>query len=350
LIFRLFYDRTFYQKNKKMTDKQEKVKVTPVISAFNVLQKLINNKNVDESKKNFSNMSLTEPSNASLVKISFNNSISRAESPLVKEFTITAENYDLIFAKLLEVQDLETQEAIKLLYLYMAEKKNFNLDVIDGKELLELGGYSRIRKEEIDKVLRCVLRYLGMVVTVLDPNVETKKRGKKEVIYRQYSHFTVLNVGKTHTREEKSKDGRELIYKLTDVKFMDGYMNYIDSVSRIYIPLKSIVNVPKISSKDKRRNFINNICEKFSYVRSEVLSKTLEECMEIGGFVYKMWSKNKAKAWKPIESALLQAQDMNLIKFEWHKKDGEIIPGCGTLDPKIFKTISHVKLTRIYKI
>lgn len=328
------------------------IQVVPVPSAFTVLQKIIKSKNSKEVQLQLPLLLEQRQQDISpMVSLVFKNHSSKAKDPLVREFTLKAVNYDVIFHKLLEIQDEETQEAIRLLYLYMTEKKSFNLDKIDGRELLELGCYKRIRKEHIDKVLRCIMRYLGMTITVIDPTTNIEKEYKKKnKIYTAYRHFTVLQVGHTYTEKDESDTSKEYACALINVKFMEGYMDFINNVSRSYLPLQTLVSIPKVSNKDKRRTFITAICELFSFNQTTTLTKTLEECMNIGEFFYARWKSEKARAWKPIEAALIEAKTLNLLHYTWITKSNEELEPCGRLEPKIFKDILVVKIQRSYNL
>jgi hypothetical protein len=305
--------------------KRKEIEVTPMVTAFSYLQKIIRSKKTERLEENLDHLEKErEEANKTLVSLSFNNDISKAPQPLVKDFKITDENYTKIFKKLLEIQDTETSEAMRLLYQYMYEQKSFNIDRVDGKKLLEMGGYKDIRPENIDKILRLILRYINITITVLDP-VKTKlaREDKKSKVKTIYKNFTVLQIREfgTNKDEEGLEDGtKEMLLELSDVKFMDGYMEFINNVSRSYVPIKAIHKIPKTTAiKDKRRYFITNICDILSSLRNQpyVIQKSLEECMTLGDFHNNRWQTEKRKAWKPIESSLFEANKHGLLRYKW---------------------------------
>ena len=94
---------------------------------------------------------------------------------------------------------------------------------------------------------------------------------------------------------------------------------------------------------------------------------TIDECMNLGKF----YNKNERalnRKWKPIEKALIEAQKLKLIHFEWIFKEvsatekikfetnlfGEIARAeyndNGTLKEEYYKHIAKVKITRIYEL
>ncbi len=182
-------------------EKENDTEVTPLVTAFSYLQKIIQNKKTDKLEKNLDHLEEERKKEGyPIVSLSFRNDLSRATSPLIKDFEITAESYTQIFNKLLEMQDTETAEAMRLLYQYMYEKRSFNIERLDGRKLLETGGYKDIRAEDIDRILRLILRYINITLTILDP-VKTKKarEDKKSKVNTIYKNFTVLQVKELST-------------------------------------------------------------------------------------------------------------------------------------------------------
>ncbi len=344
--------------------KNNDIEVTPVVTAFSVLQKIIRHKDPKELESNLQYLAEDrERDDSNLVSLSFKNKMSKAPQPIVKDFKITAEDYTQIFNKLLEIQDTETAEAMRLLYQYMSERKSFNLDRINGRKLLEMGGFKDIRPESIDKVLRLILRYTNITMTTLDPvkTKEIRSRNKKNQSDNIYKNFTVLQVKEFRTREKHDKENKELLLELSDVKFMDGYMDFINEVSRSYLPMKTINKIPKVSAKDKRRYFIGNICDILSALtyKPYIIKKNLLECMDIGGFHNNRWKSEKRKAWKPIEVSLVEARKQKLLDYKWifreikeyeAEKDKILIDDKGGIQKVEFKNQkTFVLLDKYYK-
>jgi hypothetical protein len=187
------------------------------------------------------------------------------------------------------------------------------------------------------------LRYLNITITIKDPvkskQASKNKRGKVKTIYK---NFTVLQVKEFGTNKDTSgtnNNEKELILEFSDVKFMDGYMDFLNEVSRSYIPIKTIHRIPKVSVKDKRRYFISNICDILSASkRPHIIVKTLEECMTLGDFYYTRWKSEKKRMWKQIESSLIEAKKEGLLVYKWifreikeceAEKDGILIDDKG---------------------
>jgi hypothetical protein len=146
-------------------------------------------------------------------------------------------------------------------------------------------------------------------------------------------------------------------------------MEHIHIVSKRYIPLETIRQIPQVKGLDKTRHFIYKLCFKLASISGNECELSLNECMNLGKFFNKA-DRNTKRKWKPIERALLRAKEFGLIDFKWnfreisnieqkkenlsvnlfHEISNPIYDSDGRLEEIYYKYINSVQIKRNYAL
>lgn len=342
-------------------------KLVPVPTAVGETFKIIEEANTTVVTENLDDYEkeIEEKKIAAVIPIS-NKAPSR--KPLVKLVSLEEKTFKVALNKLLQLQNIESFEAIVLLYEYMEIKKNFKIDKLTGTELLKFSGYkNKPTQSQRHRILNTILNHSTTIIDVLDPEATEKNRKNKNTeAGKVYRRFYFLKVNKIHY----SNKNPDLIVALEDIEFLPEYINFSPIISRRYLPLEQLRKISKTNSTDKSRYFLTKICFKFASIKGKIVSFTLEECMNLGKFFHK--DRNMQKSWKPIENALFLGIKQHLLKFKWIfrkpieleinkdnlqvNSNGEIIIKGNdlfspiTLEKQYYKYIKSVILFRTYTL
>ncbi len=241
----------------------------------------------------------------------------KSKVPLVEKLTIQQETYKEALTNILSLRSHETFETMMLLFEYMEKKKAFKIERLTGTELLRLGGYKGTKQVHRDRILRRIESHAGATIKVLDPekSIKNYKSGHKDrgLVYKLVHLIKIKEV--VHSRKNP-----KFIKELFDVEFLPEYIEFLQQISRRYIPLETIRKIEKTSSTDKTRHFLYKLCFKFASIQKNNCFLTLDECMNLGKFYNKSEESVKRK-WKPIEKALQSAKEYKLISYTWYFRE-----------------------------
>lgn len=333
-----------------MQKNNNKHKMTPVPTAYEEHRKIINSK----TESDINNINLENKQEDETFILNLINTHSNSSIPITNKMAIERATYQEAIKSLIALQNPEVLEAMMLLYAYMYEKKTFKLDKITGTELLNFGGFRDIRQKHRHNILSKILQNEHIRIKILDPEKSIKNYKKKSnddgLVYTSYDLLRIKSI-------VYSKRHKEQINALMDIEFLPEYINHIHKISKRYLPLESILSIPKDNSKDKTRHFLYRLCFKFAGMQKNFCELNLEECMNIGQFFNK--ERSLPRKWYPIEKALIYASKINLIKYEWNFKkiknnnflnESIVFDEDGYLDKKYHKYIKSVSITRLYSL
>lgn len=241
------------------------------------------------------------------------NTHGKSKVPLVDRLIVQQETYHEALNNLLSVRSHETFETMMILFEYMEKKKTFKIQKLTGTELLKLGGYNGTRQIHRSRILKRIESHAGTMIKVLDPekSIKNYKFDKKDkgLVYKIVHLVKIAEV--VH-----SKSNPKLVKELVQVEFLPEYMEYLQQISRRYIPLETIRKIEKESSTDKTRHFLYKLCFKFAGIKKNECVLSLEECMNLGKF-YNNTEHSLKRKWKPIEKALEKGKKYKLLDYKW---------------------------------
>lgn len=319
-------------------------KLSAVPTAYEEQQKILDSKDPQIIESNLENLEIKRRKEDEEAILNLINTHGKSEIPLVEMLSIKEKTYKEALNNILSLRNPETFEAMMLLFTYMESKKSFKIERLTGLELLKLGGYIGTKQHHRDAILRRIEKNTGSVIKALDPAESTKnyknKKSQKGLVYENYYLVKVKKI-------VYSKQNPNLIVELQDIEFLPEYIEYIHQISRRYIPLQTIQQIPKETGKDKTRHFLYKLCFKFAGMKKSQCELNLEECMNLGKFHNKK-ERNIKRKWKPIIKALEAGQQANLIDFHFTLKE------TGEQKIKIqeteYKAIEKVIITRLYAL
>ena len=164
-----------------------------------------------------------------------------------------------------------------------------------------------------------------------------------------------------------SKTNPSLVKELVQVEFLPEYIEYLQQISRRYIPLETIRKIKKDNSTDKTRHFLYKLCFKFAGIKKNECILSLEECMNLGKF-YNNAEHSLKRKWRPIEKALEKGKEYKLLNYTWIFREptqNEInqdklsvdlfgfidVSSIGlSLEDKHYKYIEQVQIVRAYHL
>ena len=286
-------------------------KLSGIPTAYEELHKIIDSK--DFNKINVDELECERIKSHEKAILSLINKYGKSKIPLVEKLIIQQETYQEALNNLLSLKNHETFETMMLLFEYMEEKNTFKLERLTGTELLRLGGYKGIRQVHRSRILKRIENHIGTTIKVLDPenSINNYKATKKDrgLVYKV---AYLIKIGKIiHSRRNPS-----LVKELIKVEFLPEYIDFLQQISRRYIPLKTIRRIKKESSSDKTRHFLYKLCFKFASIKKEECALTLTECMNLGKF-YNKGEHSLKRKWSPIERALRRGEEYKLLKYNW---------------------------------
>jgi hypothetical protein len=342
--------------------KNPKHRLSGVPTVYEETHKLVDSRNLDEVDIDKMEDERVRKHEEAILKLI--NKHGKSKVPLVERLSIQHETYQEALNNLLSLRSHETFETMMLLFEHMEKKKTFKLDKLTGTELLRLGGYKGTRQAHRNRILRRIESHAGTIIKVLDPekSIKNYKSEKKDrgLVYKTVSLVKIREI--VH-----SKQNPKLIKELVGVEFLPEYIEYLQQISRRYIPLETIRKIEKESSTDKTRHFLYKLCFKFAGIKKNECQLTLDECMNLGKFYNKAEHSIKRK-WKPIEKALEKGKEYKLLEYQWifrdptdneKKLDNLSINLFGVidnvamntpLDDKYYKYIEKVRILRAYNL
>ena len=345
-----------------MSNKTHKLSGIP--TAYEETDKIINNKNIENIHEKIEELELHRRRKDEKAILEILNDHVKGKNPLVKLATIERQTFHQALTSLLNIRNTEAFEVMMLLFEYMEKNNAYKIDKITGTELLKLSKAKTINQEKRHQKLSILVDQSSIKFQVLDPKKSLenykKRKGDEGLVYK---FFYLLKI-KEVTYSESNPDR---IVSLGGIELLPDYLQHKHLISKRYLPLQSIRNIPESRGLDKSRHFIYKLCLKFASIEKPQITLTLEECLNLGKFLNRD-DRNLRKKWKPVEKALLHGKKIGLIDFTWSFKEpldseknlfnltlfGEIAEGeynkDGTLDQIYYKHIREVQIKRLYSL
>jgi hypothetical protein len=340
----------------------QKHKLSGIPTVYEETHKIIDSKTFDQV--NIDKMEYDRNKRHEKAILNLINKHGKSKIPLVEKLVIQQETYHEALNNILSLRDHETFETMMLLFEYMEKKKSFRIERLSGTELLKLGGYSGTRQVHRSRILKRIENHAGAFIKVLDPekSIMNYKSNHKDkgLVYKIVHLIKIEEV--VHSIRNPS-----LVKELVNVAFLPEYIEYLQQISRRYIPLETIRKINKESSTDKTRHFLYKLCFKFAGIQKNECNLTLDECMNLGKFYNKSEVSLKRK-WQPIEKALNKGHLFKLLSYQWIFRDPsphEIIRDDlkvdlfrsidqsfikTPLEEKYYKYIDKVRILRAYHL
>ena len=346
-----------------MSSKKPQHKLSGVPTAYEEANKIVDSKDIQKIEANIEDLELERRKKDERAILELLNSQAKGENPMVKMAMIEERTFQEALGSLLSIKNTEVFETMMLLYEYMETNKTFKIDKLTGTELLKMSGTKGINQQKRHQILHNLLKQSAIKLYVLDPIKSLKNYKNKKEGGLNYKIFELLKISNV----EYSEQNPELIVKLENVEFLPNYMKHIHIVSKRYIPLETIRQIPQIKGLDKSRHFIYKLCFKFAGSKKTELTLTFNECMNLGKF-YNKHDRHITRKWKIIEKALIEAKKLRLIDYKWNfikptlqnlQEDNltlnlfdEIIEKneIDTLDDNYYKYIDNVTILRTYNL
>jgi len=347
-----------------MNDKH-KHKLSGVPTVYEETHKIIDKKDIKKIEEHTEEMEAMRKERDEKAILNLINKHGKSNIPLVEQLSLEHATYQEALKSLLSLKNHKTFETMMLLFEYMEKNKTFKLDKITGTELLKLGGYTGTKQVHRDQILRRIDSHANLVIKVLDPQASIQNyKNKKANKGLEYKNVTLFKVSKV----VYSLKNRNLITELRGIEFLPDYIEFLQNISRRYLPLESIRKIKKDSPTDKTRHFLYKLCFKFAGMSKMDCKLNLQECMNLGKF-YNIKSQNLQRKWKPIEKALIKGKECKLLTYKWIfrevtekeiNKDNLIIDSVGqiiidnletiALEDKLYKYIQEVHIIRNYNL
>ncbi|WP_236870160.1 hypothetical protein [Candidatus Bandiella numerosa] len=347
-----------------MTNKKPKHKLSGIPTAYEETNKLISSKKIENIHEKIDELEVYRRKKDENAILEILNEAAKGKSPLVKLATIETNTFQEALTCLLSIRNTETFEVMMLLFEYMENHTTNKVEKLTGTELLRLSKVKKITQEMRHQKLNLLLNQASVRIKALNPqksleNYKNKKTDKGLV----YELFDLIRI----RRVVYSKLNPEIIVRLEGIELLPNYLEYKHLISKRYLPLQTIRNIPERRGSDKSRHFIYKLCLKFASVKKETITLNITECMNLGGYM-KRDDRNIKKKWKPVEKALLQGKKIGLIDFHWLFKEpsdaekslfnltlfGEISNGKynedGSLYEQYYKYIKEVQIKRLYDL
>ena len=347
-----------------MSRKKSKHKLSIIPTAYEETDKIISSKNIDNIHEKINTLEIHRREKDEKAILEILNEHSKGKNPLVKLATIENETFQQALGSLLSIRNTEAFETMMLLFEYMEKNKTYKINKLTGTELLKLSKAKTINQEKRHQKLDLLVKQSSIRLQVLDPkkSLENYKNRKadKGLVYKIFYLLKIQEI----TYSEKNPS---LIVSLGGVELLPDYFQHKHLISKRYLPLQTIRNIPESKGLDKSRHFIYKLCLKFASIEKPEIVLNLEECMNLGRFLNRR-DRNLKKKWKPIEKALLHGKHIGLIDFSWYFKEpsesekklftitlfGEISEGKydanGVLEEIYYKYIREVRIKRLYDL
>ena len=280
---------------------------------------------------------------------------SKKEFPLVKSLEFESDTPKILLEKILSIRDPKKFKSLMTLYKYMLDKGVFELEYITGIELARSTGKNtnqrgKITIQERDKILSDLMSFDSVYITIFNPEL-TKKENKlaqknndvEKNVYKKISLLSYSDIGYT-------KDNTK-VTKLFNIKFMPEYTEYLNTISKRYLPLDSI-NTIQETTQEKTKIFLYKLAFLFASKPKDIkiVELDLRECKNLAGIIGK--DRHPKAQWKKIELALMKGVKAGLLKYQWVFNDNvEETPFYNNetrLDDTHYKHIQKVRIERVY--
>ncbi|MBA3954844.1 hypothetical protein H0X48_06000 [Candidatus Dependentiae bacterium] len=246
------------------------------------------------------------------------------------------------FEKIITLGSTQGFVAFMMLYQYMYDKNLLGQEIerITGQEVMDhifgTRKYKLMPKNK-QKFLCSILQLSGLQFFLKDSKETAKTQqqlGHETNVV--FTSFTLLKVKSFETLADETT-----IANIRQVSIMKDFIDlWFKKMSRLYIPLESILKINHDFNNDHRRGFNLSLALRHAELGSqkEYVEWDLQQCLNVG-----QWSiplRRKTQAWEKVIESLESGKKQKLIDYIFVYKPGK---------PEELRYIEKVIIKRLWK-